>query len=40
MISVIIYSAIVIGGLVYRVKNGEGFDNSKEFDPWTDDWAR
>lgn len=40
MISVIIYSAIVISGLVYRVKNGEGLSNSGEFDPWTDDWAR
>jgi hypothetical protein len=40
MISVIIYSAIVIGGIVSRVSSGDGFDNSGNFDPWTDDWSR
>ncbi len=40
MISVIIYSAMVVGGLVYRVSTGDGLDNSGDFDPWIDDWAR
>ena len=40
MFSVIVYSAIVIGGIVYRVASGDGFDNSKEFDYYTDDYSR
>lgn len=39
MISVIIYSAMVIGGLAHRIVSGDGFDNSGEFDYWTDDWS-
>jgi len=37
MFSVIIYSAMVVGGLVYRATSDDGFDNSGDFDPWTDD---
>ncbi len=37
MFSVIIYSTMVVGGLVYRATSDDGFDNSGDFDPWTDD---
>jgi len=37
MFSVILYSAIVVGGLAHRIVSGDGFDNSGEFNPWTDD---
>ena len=37
MVSVIIYSAMVVGGLVYRIAEGDFPDNSRDYDPWTDD---
>lgn len=40
MFSVILYSAIVVGGLAYRIASDDGFDNSGDYNPWTDDFAR
>ena len=32
MFSVILYSAIVVGGLAHRIVSGDGFDNSGELE--------